>query len=88
MSTELLVQSVTFLAGAGALASGLVGIARSLGLQRLLARKQAEGVHARRMKTDPEVGAAMRGLRRPLAWATALAVCALLAPPLMRLVLA
>jgi hypothetical protein len=88
MSPEMTVQLVTFVVGMGALVFGLIGIARSLKLQRLLTRKQAEGVDAKRLKTDPEVGAAMRRLRMPLVWATLLAVCSVLAPSVTRLILA
>jgi len=88
MSTELVVQSVTFVVGAGAFVFGLVGIARSLKLQRLLTLKQQQGVDAKRLKTDPDVAAAMRRLRMPLIWATVLAACSVAAPSVTRLILA
>ncbi|SEL03693.1 hypothetical protein SAMN05428989_1294 [Pseudoxanthomonas sp. GM95] len=88
MSAELVVQSVTFLVGAGAFGFGLVGIGRSLKLQQLLVRKQQQGVDAKRLKTDPDVSAAMRRLRMPLVWATVLAVCSVAAPSVARLILA
>lgn len=88
MSPELTVQLVTFVVGAGAFVFGLVGIARSLRLQQLLVRKQNEGVDAKRLKTDPEVSAAMRRLRMPLIWAMVLAAGSVAAPSLTRLILA
>jgi hypothetical protein len=88
MNVELVVQSVTFAVGTGAFVFGLVGIGRSLQLQRLLVRRQQEGVDAKSMKVDPQVRAAMRRLRMPLIWATVLAVCSVAVPSVARLVLA
>ncbi|WDS36763.1 hypothetical protein [Pseudoxanthomonas sp.] len=88
MSPELIIQVVTFIIGMGAFLLGMVGIARSLQLQKLITRKQQAGVKAKAMKADPEVSAAMRGLRKPLFWACLLAVCSVLAPAVSRLILA
>jgi hypothetical protein len=88
MNVELVVQAVTALAGLGAFMFGLIGIARSLQLQRLLVRKQQQGLDAAAVKGDPQVRAAMHGLRAPLLWATLLAVCAVAMPSLARWVLA
>lgn len=88
MNVELVVQAVTALAGLGAFMFGLIGIARSLQLQRLLVRKQQQGLDAAAVKADPQVRAAMRRLRMPLLWATLLAACSVAAPLLARRVLA
>ncbi|AER56350.1 hypothetical protein DSC_08500 [Pseudoxanthomonas spadix BD-a59] len=88
MNVELVAQSVTVVVGMGAFVLGLVGIGRSLQLQRLLVRKQQEGLDAAAVKADPQVRAAMRRLRMPLLWATLLAACSVAAPLLARRVLA
>lgn len=88
MSPEVVVQSLTFVAGAGAFVFGLIGIGRSLQLQRLLVRKQEQGLDAQALKTDPEVRAALQRIRMPLIWACLLAVCSVAAPSLTRMFLA
>lgn len=88
MNVELVAQSVTAVVGMGAFVFGLVGIGRSLQLQRLLVRKQQEGLAAAAVKIDPQVRAAMHRLRAPLLWAALLAACSVAAPWLARRVLA
>ncbi|WP_337052625.1 hypothetical protein [Pseudoxanthomonas sp. USHLN014] len=88
MHAQLVVQVATFIAGFAAFGFGLVGIARSLRLQKLLMAKQEQGLDVRATKADPQVRAAMQSLRAPLLWATVLAVCSVALPSLARLVLA
>ncbi|PZP63033.1 MULTISPECIES: hypothetical protein [Pseudoxanthomonas] len=87
MHAQLWVQVATFIAGFAAFGLGLVGITRSLRLQKLLMAKQEQGLDLRATKADPQVRAAMQGLRAPLIWATVLAVCSVALPSLAGLVL-
>ncbi|WCE03643.1 hypothetical protein [Pseudoxanthomonas sp. JBR18] len=87
MHPELVTQWIIIVLGVGAFAAGVIGIVRSLRLQKLLVHKQEQGLDAQATKHDPQVRAALRGLRVPLILAATLAVGSAAAPSLVRMAL-